>query len=225
MTANIQILVPAICYCLLFSLCYGIRKKKSDTLLSEKVVKGNRTFLYIRNVGGMLIMVLCTLILLPVLPMELLSLPQDIDYSKIITLYITSVFIMTLSLTELKKINITINYSGYWSYRNAILYLITRIIFLVSYEWFFRVIILFSCIAVFGILPAICINVVLYAFIHSFSAKKEFMGSIPLGVILCVFTIWWHSVWPAILLHLILSLTYEFSILKRLFQKRSKLIL
>lgn len=92
-------------------------------------------------------------------------------------------------------------------------YIPLRILFLFAYEFWFRGILLFSLLTAFDMSWAILINVTLYAGLHAFSGKKEFLGSIFFGVILCMLSIWTESVWPAALIHLALSLSYELPVL------------
>ncbi len=89
-----------------------------------------------------------------------------------------------------------------------------RIAFLIVYECFFRGLLLFFAISLLGIFTAVIINVMFYMLIHYFSNKKEILGTIPFGIMLCVLSIINESVWPAITIHLTLALTYEISIIK-----------
>jgi membrane protease YdiL (CAAX protease family) len=78
----------------------------------------------------------------------------------------------------------------------------------VGYEVYFRIVLLQA----FYFLPiafAVVINVILYSAAHAFSGKKEMIGSVPFGFALCLLTILHQSVWPAIMLHIILCLPYE----------------
>jgi len=220
-----QITIFAVCYVLLFILCFWAWKMKGDTLISAKVQCGKWLFLHIRHTGGLIIMVLLPLLLLPVLPAGIFALPKEINSLQLIALIVTGLLLRTVAAKEAghiktKKPVITGNSSI-----NAVLHIIFRSAFLAGYEWFFRGCILMSCVSLFGILPAIIINLVLYSLIHSINGKKEMLGSMPLGIILCVFTLWWHSVWPAVLLHLILSASYESVLLHKFFYKHSKLVL
>jgi membrane protease YdiL (CAAX protease family) len=90
-----------------------------------------------------------------------------------------------------------------------IFYLVTRIFFLIVYECFFRGLLLTVCINEYGITAAIIINLTLYVLVHFFNGKREMLACIPFGLILCGITMWSQSVWPAIILHLILALIYE----------------
>jgi membrane protease YdiL (CAAX protease family) len=97
-------------------------------------------------------------------------------------------------------------------------YMIARFIFLCVYEIFFRGYMLTDCIDQWGITIGIVINIALYMLIHLFSGKKEIIGCIPFGLALCAVSILFNAVWPAIVLHLALSFTYEISLVNRIRQ-------
>jgi membrane protease YdiL (CAAX protease family) len=88
-------------------------------------------------------------------------------------------------------------------------YLTSRVIFLVAYEWFFRGLLLTTLCSLMGNSWGIIANVSLYAAIHFYKGRKEMIGCVPLGILLCVFTLWWHSVWPAIIFHLQIAIINE----------------
>lgn len=95
-------------------------------------------------------------------------------------------------------------------------YLAARFIFLCVYEIFFRGFLLNDSIGQVGIPFAITINIILYTLVHIFSGRKEIIGCIPFGLALCAVTILFKAVWPAIILHLALSFTFEISSLTRI---------
>lgn len=88
-------------------------------------------------------------------------------------------------------------------------YFMIRILFLVAYEFFFRGVILFEGIKWIGVFPSILFSTGLTILIHVFTNKKERWGCIPFGIILCSCCLVFNAVWPAIVLHLALSLSYE----------------
>jgi membrane protease YdiL (CAAX protease family) len=98
-------------------------------------------------------------------------------------------------------------------------YFTFRILFLLSYELFFRGILLFSCIDLLGIFPAIILSTMLTVLIHVFTNKKEMWACIPFGLLLCSYSIAVHAVWPAFLFHMALSFAYELPPLNQLFIK------
>jgi membrane protease YdiL (CAAX protease family) len=87
-----------------------------------------------------------------------------------------------------------------------------RTLFLIVYEFFFRGVVLFVIIKDAGITAAIVVNLLLYTGAHWFD-KKERYGSIVMGFVLCGVSIYYHSVWPAILIHLSLALSHEITLL------------
>jgi len=94
-------------------------------------------------------------------------------------------------------------------------YTLLRTLFVLIYEWFFRGLLLLNFSAWLGINWAIVINVLLYAMLHAPKSKKEMLGCIPLGLLLCVFTIWWQSIWPAIIFHTQLLIINEWPLLQK----------
>ena len=219
-----QIYILGGCYCLLFLLCLWVWKMKSENLVSEKVLNGNWILLHIRHAGGISIMVLLPSSLLPAVPDGMFLWPASINIIQALTLLITGLILITLVMNNRDDESFEKPVSQQGSSFHAALHILLRTGFLVSYEWFFRGCILFTCINSFGITTAVIINLVLFALIHSFNSKKEMYGSVPFGLILCVFTLWFQSVWPAILLHLLLSSSHEFFLLSPFF-KNSKPVL
>ncbi|HTS45330.1 MAG TPA: CPBP family intramembrane glutamic endopeptidase [Puia sp.] len=92
-------------------------------------------------------------------------------------------------------------------------YLFIRTSFLIVYECFFRGLLLFTCVDGCGIGFAIVINLILYTLLHAFGNRMEMLACFPFGIILCSITLWWQSILPAIILHLILALVHEIYLL------------
>jgi membrane protease YdiL (CAAX protease family) len=80
-------------------------------------------------------------------------------------------------------------------------------IYLLGYEYIFRQLFLFTWVDAFGPVPAIIANGILYAVFHIPNGKKETLGSIPFGVVLCLITLYTGSFLGAWILHLTLSLS------------------
>jgi membrane protease YdiL (CAAX protease family) len=88
------------------------------------------------------------------------------------------------------------------------LFILIRTLFLIIYEFFFRGVMLFVMIGDLGVITAVIVNLVLYVLIHWFD-KRERYGSVIMGIILCGASIYYQSVWPAILIHLSLAVSHE----------------
>ena len=83
---------------------------------------------------------------------------------------------------------------------------------MIVYEFFFRGMMLFVMMEDFGPAAAVVINLILYTLIHWLD-KKERYGAVPMGIILCSVSIYYYSVWPAIIIHLSLALSNEITLL------------
>lgn len=103
-----------------------------------------------------------------------------------------------------------------------ILYAVARFVFLIAYEWFFRGLLLYAMIPVVGSFNAVIINILLYMLAHFHKGRKEIIGCIPFGLLLCLFTIRCQSVWPAVIIHLTLAIRNEGPPLYRFFALHKK---
>jgi membrane protease YdiL (CAAX protease family) len=99
--------------------------------------------------------------------------------------------------------------SDRWSKKLLFLSAIGWAGYIFSYELLFRGIFLSESVAAFGIVPAIVINIVLYAMVHIPKGLNETIGCIPFGIILCIITIHTGSIWVAFLTHTTLALSNE----------------
>lgn len=96
------------------------------------------------------------------------------------------------------------------------LYFAVRILFLCGYELFFRGFLLFDGIRLMGTANAILLSTSLTVVLHVFTNKKEMFGCIPFGILLCSCCIYLQAVWPAMVLHVALCLSYELSAINKL---------
>lgn len=88
-------------------------------------------------------------------------------------------------------------------------FLLLRIIFLFSYELYFRGYLLKDTMEWLPATHAIILNIMLYTLIHLFSDRKEIIACIPFGLIMCSLCLWTGAAWPAILMHICLGITHE----------------
>lgn len=80
-------------------------------------------------------------------------------------------------------------------------------LYLAGYEFLFRGVLLFPLVETFGEWPAVAINTVLYSATHVPKGRDEAIGAIPLGFLLCWVTLQTESLWPAILVHILMAWT------------------
>ncbi|HJS54142.1 MAG TPA: CPBP family intramembrane glutamic endopeptidase [Chitinophagaceae bacterium] len=98
------------------------------------------------------------------------------------------------------------------SFSLPLYFLLIRTLYLIVYEFFFRGVMLFVMIKDLGLIAAVALNLLFYALVHWFN-RKERIGSVFMGIILCIVSIYYHGVWPAILIHFSLALSHEITLL------------
>lgn len=82
-------------------------------------------------------------------------------------------------------------------------------VYLFSYEFLFRGILLQDTIAELGFWGAIVLNISLYMVSHIPKGLTETVGSIPMGLILCYVTIQTQTLWAGCITHFFLSWSVE----------------
>ena len=82
--------------------------------------------------------------------------------------------------------------------------------YLFAYELLFRGIVLSVCVATLGVWPAIAINVALYSTTHLPKGPAETIGAIPFGLLVCYITLSTGTIWVAVVVHVILSLSNDY---------------
>jgi membrane protease YdiL (CAAX protease family) len=77
--------------------------------------------------------------------------------------------------------------------------------YMFAYEFLFRGFLLFACLAAMPAWLAIAVNVVIYALAHVPKGPREALGSLPLGIVLCLSAIETGAIWAAFLIHVVMS--------------------
>jgi CAAX prenyl protease-like protein len=90
-----------------------------------------------------------------------------------------------------------------------------RLLYLISYECFFRGWLLVGFCLLAGVTWGVIINISLYTLIHIQKDKKELLACIPFGLLVCLFTVWWQSAWPAIIFHSQIAIIHEWPSLRK----------
>ncbi|HEV7332160.1 MAG TPA: CPBP family intramembrane glutamic endopeptidase [Flavisolibacter sp.] len=93
-------------------------------------------------------------------------------------------------------------------------YFFLRTLFIVSYEIWFRGFLLQGTLLILPLYGAVVLNVVLYTLLHLVNGKTECMLCIPFGILLCILCVWQQTPWPAVFIHLALTLGYELALVK-----------
>jgi len=112
--------------------------------------------------------------------------------------------------------------SGY-NLSNAWTYFALRFVFLLCYEFFFRGVLLFQFLEFTSLTMAVFYSTIVYVLIHIFDSKKEIIGAIPFGIVLCLLAYFTKSVWYVFFIHISLSAVYEITLFYTLTLKNKTL--
>lgn len=140
-----------------------------------------------------------------------------INFIEIPRLYLLLFILLTLFLSAYLSNNTVQNQMlkdtnvSCYNLSNAWAYFAIRFVFLLCYEFFFRGVILFQFLEFTTLTMAILYSTIVYVLIHIFDSKKEIIGAIPFGVVLCLFAYFTKSVWYVFFIHIALSALYEIS--------------
>ena len=187
-------------------------KKNSGQLKDILSGKGEPGILFTRLITGIFLLGFGTVTLFEKenVDLEIFTLTWN-DYNAYIWVII-AIAIIIGTFSAFKKIYPSNNSGLSLPFHLPLSFVFVRTLFLIVYESFFRGVVLFAMTEDFGVSAAIIINLILYALLHWFD-KKERVGSVLMGIILCSVSIHYHSVWPAIIIHLSLALSHEITLL------------
>ena len=175
------------------------------------VVNGLR-LLNLKHFFGIVLFGILSYIMIP--EFRYLIEPVEIPKLHVLVPFLLVLFLSVyVSLSESKKHLSNFENTKYLHHVTAaLLYFSVRFVFLLSYEYFFRGVLLFNLLQHNSIVLAITYCTILYVLIHIFDSKKEIFGAIPFGIILCLFSYFTNSIWYPFLIHLALSAVYEISV-------------
>jgi len=125
--------------------------------------------------------------------------------------FLTLLLSAYLSKSAIKKQLLNDEYISGYNLSNAWVYFTIRFVFLLCYEFFFRGVLLFQFLEYVSLFSAILFSTILYVLIHIFDSRKEILGAIPFGMVLCFFAFYTNSIWYVFFIHIALSAIYEIS--------------
>jgi membrane protease YdiL (CAAX protease family) len=213
MLSVLLILSYAAAYTIFFALLRKTKKMRSNRLFDSRGWAEFPVLLAGLHLGGILLFGIIPLCFHHTSPLIFISREQLGGTSSVLTLLLVillPVFGARMAGKEMQP--------GQWGFIPfnhlfLVIYFLLRIGFILAYECWFRGFLLQDSIAAFGLLPAILLNTLLYALLHLVNDRKEVWGCIPFGLLLCSLCLWQGGVWPAVLIHLTLTLSYEISFL------------
>jgi len=211
----------AVSFIVYFIISFAYKTLNLRNIEGALLIKKGLLLINLKHILGILLFGILFYLIIP----EYRFLINSIEIPKLNIVLLILVIVLTsgfLSFTSVKKkLKDKTERSQYKSSQGWI-YFIIRLIFLFSYEFFFRGVLLFTLIDTYGLTIAIIICTSLYVLIHAFDTRAEIIGAIPFGIILCLFSYFTNSIWAAFIIHITLSGIYEVSMFKHLTLKTNK---
>ena len=213
------LLIHSLSYFPFLFLLYRARRKKGLRLFDDNGFAANMPILFELQVAG--------IFLFGILPLIFdhpgsFTFFNTIEIDRPATWIIVLLVLLSLFITPkilLKKLSSLTNRANAFVTPGIsfyIAYFMIRTLFIIAYECWFRGFLLMDSITSIGIIWAVMLNISLYAILHIVNGKDEFIAALPYGILLCVLSIWQGAVWPAILIHLALTLPYELGFIRRI---------
>lgn len=140
---------------------------------------------------------------------SIISIHNNLPASWLVLFTLTGLLLLITGFSNGSRILIQKNILPNFNHKFLKMYYPARILFLGSYELFFRGFLLFDLKYEFGNITAITITTLLTVILHVFTNRQEMLACIPFGIILSLFCISTNSAWPAMILHTALSFSYE----------------
>jgi membrane protease YdiL (CAAX protease family) len=213
--------VITISFIVYFFISYAYKVLKVRNIEAALKTSSGMLLLNIKHVIGILLFGIIFFLLFP-------ESRSFLKFSEIPELLVVFLFIIVvlasglLALRSVKKAVTGIRMRSSYKIDQAWHYFPIRLVFLLSYEFFFRGVLFFSVLELYGLVIALIVNTILYVLIHCFDSKNEILGAVPFGIVLCLFSYFTNSIWIAFVIHATLSLVYEFTMFKHLTIKKQK---
>jgi membrane protease YdiL (CAAX protease family) len=168
---------------------------------------------------GILPLLVCLIVLEETSPayFGLCFLPSTFWFS-VMWIVILSLLVIPLAYISGKKPKNLLNYpqirAKLWTRKIFYINLIGWVIYLFGYEFLFRGILLIPLNETLGLWPAVAINVAMYSATHIPKGLDETIGAIPLGIVLCLLTLFSGTIWIAFWVHVALAWTNSLTALR-----------
>ena len=192
---------------------------------TRKKVRGLKTFLLhpltIERLSGIVVLGILPLIVATSIDHPSFFAFTDWPSYSITSLLVYGIFVLLLVLftswqyprMEINRFQSVLRFTPEirrWGMPNLVIW----VLYLIAYEWILRGLMLYGSIEWMGVPAAVALNCAVYAVIHIHKGWEQIVGALPFGLLLCWVTLQSGSIWPAYLLHLILSLSMEVYVIR-----------
>jgi len=136
----------------------------------------------------------------------------------ILWIFILTVLVVPIAYFSAKNPKNLVNYpqirAKKWTKKTVIVNAAGWTLYLVGYEILFRGVLLIPLKDHLGVWTAIAVNIAMYAATHIPKGLNETIGAVPLGLVLCILTLYSGTLWIAIVVHVMMALTNSFTAFK-----------
>ena len=198
------------CYLSFFTLLLLSSKHQGNRLVTDQPI--NKPVLLLLHIGGIIFLGgFCLYVFHQPLSSIITGIrPASFGQVFVTCLLIAVAILLGFSTAQRKYSTCKTAASGHlFSSAFIALYFLLRISFLAIYETWFRGCLLTDCIESVGVTAAIVVNIFLYSLLHVVNGRQEVKACIPLGLLFCSLCAWTGSAWPAILIHIAMTVSYE----------------
>jgi membrane protease YdiL (CAAX protease family) len=222
----VQLSITMLCYVLFFLSLRKASKEGSNKLFVQRNCVVDLAIINEFQVAGLFLLGILTILLRSQEHLKFLSIPREPGYYVATGILSVAGFVIAW-LAAGKKIKCPdhLNFPLNNNPKAAGAYFVLRLAFIIAYELFLRGALLFDVAFYTGIIVSAIVNVILYVVLHVYDNRQEIIGAIPFGFTLCWITWQTQSIWPAVILHLVLALTAELRICFHHFQSPKKMII
>lgn len=185
-------------------------KRYNRATLFGKNARGSNLVILLLHASGICLLGILPLIFSTYKPGEIFggnTAPSNMQVLTCLALCLIAVY--TAFITARKKAILPHFVRLPFSTSFIICFISIRIIFLFSYELYFRGYLLRDTLEWLSPVFAVFLNILLYTLLHLFSDRKELVACIPFGLAMCLLCLWIRAAWPAILIHTSLGITHE----------------
>ena len=212
----IPILLATLGYLAYWYISFSPKILKRISKTSGMLVDAVKKILFQRLIGILFLGIVPTFITIKFLPFSLkdLGVSFSFNFNTLLWILALSGIVILLSFFSRNSIENLENYPQIripdWDIELIILNIVSWAGFLLAYEFLFRGILLFPLVETLGIWTSIAINTSLYALVHFPKGPRETLGTIPLGIVLCIATLSTGTIWTAFLVHLLMALSNDY---------------
>lgn len=214
--AVLTVLLTIVGYNIYWFLAISPRRKEKLEKQYDKEEASIRLVQFQKYTGALFLGVIPLMICLLVLPYSLADYGLSFKNTGISMLWICglSALIFPINMSAGKR---PANLEVYpnmrvraWTPRLILLNSLSTMSYLFAYELLFRGLLLFTCVEVLGVWPAIAVNIALYSAVHLPKGAAETIGALPFGLLICYITLSTGTIWVAVVVHWVLSLTNDY---------------